>query len=106
MLKVENTDFPKMDFVGIVLDFANLVNLIAVLLLMRAIIKDRKVLKGFSVSGTFLTFVAIFCFEIVYVLLENPVSFALGMVNLIFWLMAFVFTFRNWINERRSRERT
>ena len=47
-----------MDSVSIVLDFANIVNLIAVLLLMRAIIKDRKVLKGFSVSGSFLTFIA------------------------------------------------
>jgi len=90
-----------MDSVSIILDFANIVNLIAVLLLMRAIIKDRKGLKGFSVSGSFLTFVAIFGFEIVYVLLENPVSVALGLVNLVFWFMAFVFTFRKWIYERK-----
>jgi energy-converting hydrogenase Eha subunit A len=91
----------KMDSVSIVLDFANIVNLIAVLLLLRAIIKDRKVVKGFSVSGSFLTFVAISGFEVVYVLLGNPVSFALGLVNLVFWLMAFVFTFRRWIYERK-----
>lgn len=91
----------KMDSVSIVLDFANIVNLIAVLLLLRAIIKNRKVLKGFSVSGSFLTFVAIFGFEIVYVLLENPISFALGLVNLVFWLMAFSFTFRKWIYEQK-----
>ena len=91
----------KMDSVSIALDFANIINLIAVLLLMRAIIKDRKILKGFSVSGSFLTFVAIFGFEIVYVLLGNPISFALGLVNLVFWLMAFIFTFRKWIYERK-----
>ena len=91
----------KMDSVSIVLDFANIINLIAVLLLMRAIIKDRKFLKGFSVSGSFLTFVAIFSFEIVYVLLGNPISFALGLANLVFWLMAFIFTFRKWIYERK-----
>ena len=90
----------KMDSVSIVLDFANTVNLIAVLLLMRAIIKDRKVLKGFSVSGSFLTFIAILGFEIAYTLLENPVSVALGLVSLVFWLMAFIFTFRKWIYER------
>ena len=73
-----------MDSVNIVLDFANIVNLIAVLLMMRAIIKNRKVLKGISVSGSFLTFVAILGFEIAYVLLENPVSVALGLVNLVF----------------------
>jgi heme A synthase len=90
-----------MDSVSIVLDFANIVNLIAVLLLLRAIIKDRKVLKGISVSGSFLTFVAIFGFEIVYVLLENPISFALGLVSLVFWLMAFIFTLRKWIFEQK-----
>lgn len=96
-----------MDSVSIVLDFANIINLIAVLLLMRAIIKDRKVLKGFSVSGSFLTFVAIFGFEIVYILLGNPISFALGFVSLVFWLMAFVFTFRKWIYEqKRPQEKT
>jgi hypothetical protein len=90
-----------MDSVSIVLDFANIINLLAVLLLMRAIIIDRKVLKGFSVSGSLLTFLAIFGFEIVYVLLWNPISFALGLVNLVFWLMAFIFTFRKWVYERK-----
>ena len=91
-----------MDYVSIVSDFANVVNLIAVLLLMRAIIKDRKVLKGFSVSGSFLTFVAILGFEIMYVLLENSVSVALGLVSLVFWLMAFIFTFRKWISGQKQ----
>ena len=90
-----------MDSVSIVLDFANIINLVAVLLLMRAIIRDRKVLRGFSVSGSFLTFVAILGFEIVYVLLENLISVALGLVNLVFWLMAFLFTFRKWIYEQK-----
>jgi hypothetical protein len=91
-----------MDSVSIVLDFANIVNLIAVLLLMRAIIVDRKVLRGFSVSGSFLTFAAIFGFEIGYILLGNPISFALGLVSLVFWLMAFLFSFRKWIHEKHK----
>ena len=94
-----------MDSVSIVLDFASIVNLIAVLLLMRAIIIDRKVLKGFSVSGSFLTFIAILGFEIGYVLLGNPISFALGLVSLVFWLMAFLFAFRKWIYERHKGSR-
>ncbi len=91
-----------MDSPTIALDFANIVNLIAVILLMRAVIMDRKVLKGFSVSGSFLTFVAIFCFEIAYILLGNLVSFALGLVSLVFWLLAFLFVFRKWIYERHK----
>ena len=83
-----------MDSVSIVLDFANVVNLLAVILLMRAIIVDRKVLKGFSVSGSFLTFVAILSFEVAYFLLGNFISVALGVVSLVFWFMAFIFTLR------------
>ena len=53
------------------MNFANIINLIAVLLLMRAVIKDRNVLKGYSVSGAFLTFIAIFGFEMGFYLMEN-----------------------------------
>ena len=85
-----------MDSVSIALDFAKVVNLIAVLLLMRAVIVDRKVLRGFSISGSFLTFVAILSFEVAYVYLDNLISVALGLVSLVFWFMAFLFTLRNW----------
>ena len=81
------------------MNFANIVNLLAVLLLMRAIIKDRNVLKGFSVSGTFLTFIAIFGFEIGFYLMGNYISFGLGIVSLTFWLLAFIFSFRNLMGD-------
>jgi hypothetical protein len=88
-----------MDAVNTVLDFANIVNVIAVLLLMRAIIKERKVLKGFSISGSFLTFVAILGFEIAYILLGNLISVGLGLVTLVFWFLVFIFNLRRWIYE-------
>ena len=83
------------------MNFANAVNLLAVLLLMRAIIKDRNILKGYSVSGTFLTFVAILGFEIGFYLMGNYISFGLGIINLTFWLMAFIFSFRNLLRQRK-----
>ena len=95
-----------MNTVDTAMNFANVVNLIAVLLLMRAIIKDRNVLQGFSVSGTFLTFVAIFGFEIGFFLMGNSISFALGLVNLVFWFMAFVFSLRKLVNEPKSKQKT
>ena len=91
-----------MDFVLVALDFANFVNLIAVLFLMRAIVKDRKVLRGYSVTGSFLTFVAILSFEVAYFLMGNPLSFTFGLVSLAFWLMAFIFTFRKMIYGRKK----
>jgi hypothetical protein len=88
--------------VNIILSFANAINLIAVLLLMRAIIKDRNVLKGFSVSGALLTCISIFCFEIAYLFLDNPVSFALGLMTLAFWFMTFVFAVRKWVRKQKE----
>ncbi len=89
-----------MDYAGAALDFANVVNLIAVLLLMRSIVKDRKVLRGISVSGSFLTFVAILGFEVAYVFLNNLVAVALGVVSLTFWFAAFVLSLRIAIQDR------
>jgi len=66
------------------MNFANTVNLIAALLLMRTIIKDRKFLKGFSISGTLLTFIAILGFEIGFYLMGNYISFGLGTISLCF----------------------
>ena len=85
-----------------VMNFANAVNLIAVLLLMRTIIKDRNVLKGFSVSGTFLIFIAVLGFEIGFFLMENYISFGLGIINLCFWFMAFVFSLRKSMHEKKE----
>lgn len=90
-----------MSAVDVAMNFANVVNLVAVLLLMRAIIKDRNVLRGFSVSGTFLTFVAILGFEVGFYFMGNVFSMGLGIVSLIFWFLVFVFSLRNVIREKR-----
>ena len=94
-----------MNDVDIVMNFANVVNVIAVLLLMNAIVKDRNILKGYSVSGTFLTFTAILGFEIGLYLMGNYISFGLGIINLVFWFMAFIFSLRIFIHERKWSDR-
>jgi len=88
------------------MNFANFINLIAVLLLMRAIIKNREVLKGYSVSGTFLTFIAILGFELGLYLMGNYISLAFGIVGLVFWFMAFVFSFRNLIRDQKKSKKS
>ena len=72
-----------MNDVDLVMNLANVVNFIAVLLLMRAVIKDRNKLKGFSVSGTFLTdivninnnnikaYLILFDFNVLFTLVSN-----------------------------------
>ena len=80
--------------VNLVLDLASIINFIALLLMLRAVIKNRKVLRGFSIAGSFLTFISISGFEIAYYLLGNVVGFVLGWVTVAFWFIAFVYSLR------------
>ena len=91
-----------MNTVDLALNFASTVNLVALILLLRSIIKDRNVLKGLSVSGSFLTSVAIFGFQIGFYLMENYISFGMGIINFAFWLTVFVFSLRNSLREKQG----
>jgi hypothetical protein len=92
-----------MNAIDMTMHFANGVNLVAVLLLMRTVIKDRDALKGFSVRGIFLTLVAILGFDVGFFLMGNYVSLALGLVALTFWFMAFAFSLRNFFRLSKSQ---
>ncbi len=77
---------------NLVLDVASVVNFVALLLMLRAVIKNRKVLRGYSISGSFLTFASIVGFEVAYYFLGNTVGFALGWATVAFWFTAFVYS--------------
>jgi uncharacterized membrane protein len=79
---------------NLVLDVASIINFVALLLMLRAVIKNRKVLRGYSIIGSFLTFISITGFEVAYYLLGNVVGFALGWATVIFWFVAFIYSLR------------
>jgi hypothetical protein len=79
---------------NLALDFASLINFIALLLMLRAVIKSRKALRGYSIIGSFMTFVSILGFEVAYYLLGNIIGFALGWATVVFWFVAFVYSLR------------
>jgi hypothetical protein len=79
---------------NLALDIASVINFIALLLMLRAVIKSRKVLRGYSIIGSFLTFISIVGFEIAYYLLGNVVGFALGWATVAFWFIAFIYSLR------------
>lgn len=86
-----------MDTIGyanLVLDLASVVNFIALLLMLRAVIKSRNALRGYSILGSFLTFVSIVGFEIAYYLIGNVIGFALGWATVAFWFIAFLYSLR------------
>jgi len=74
------------------------------MLMLRAVIKNRKVLRGYSIIGSFLTFVSIVGFEVAYYLLGNIIGFALGWATVAFWFIAFVYSFRQKL-ERTEKEK-
>ena len=79
---------------NLVLDFASIINFVALLLMLRAVVKNRKALRGYSITGSFLTFVSIVGFEIAYYLLGNVFGFALGWATVAFWFIAFIYSLR------------
>ena len=93
-----------MDTANLALSFASIVNFIALLLMLRAVIKNRKVLRGYSIAGSFLTFVSIVGFEIAYYMLGNLIGFILGWATVAFWFIAFLYSLRQQIERNRRTE--
>ena len=87
-----------MDAANLALSFASIINFIALMLMLRAVIKNRKVLRGYSIIGAFLTFVSIVGFEVAYYLLGNIIGFALGWATVAFWFITFLYTLRQKLN--------
>jgi hypothetical protein len=79
---------------NLILDVASIINFVALLLLLRAVLKNRNVLRGYSIAGSFLTFVSIVGFEVAYYFFRNMIGFALGWATVAFWFIAFVYSLK------------
>ena len=93
-----------MNAVDLALDFASIINFIALILMLRAVLKNRNVLRGFSIAGSFLTFVSIVGFEVAYYLLGNIIGFALGWATVVFWFIVFVYSLRQKLKGTEKKE--
>jgi hypothetical protein len=76
------------------LDAGNIVLLIGTLILIRTCLKNRNVLKGYSIIGSLITFLAISVFSCYYIQNELWLSLSLNIPNLAFWFMAFIFSLK------------
>jgi hypothetical protein len=76
------------------LDVASIINFVALLWMLSAIVRNRNYLRGFSVVGSFLTFVSIVFFELAYYMLGNVIGFVIGWGTVAFWFLAFVYTLK------------
>ena len=83
-----------MSTVNLALSVASVIDFTALLLMLHAVIKNRNSLRGYSIAGSFLTFVSLVGFQIAYYLLGNIIGFILGWVSVGFWFIAFIYTLR------------
>ena len=89
----------------IALNFASVLNFIALLFLLRSVLKNRNTLRGYSVSGCFLTFISILGFEVAYFLMGNFFSVILGLATVIFWFTAFIYSLRLKLQDTKTPEK-
>jgi uncharacterized membrane protein len=89
---------------NLILDVASIINFIALLWMLRAILKNRNYLRGFSVVGSFLTFISITGFEFAYYLLGNIIGFAISWATVAFWFIAFVYTLKQKLKGTKTQK--
>jgi hypothetical protein len=94
------------ELANLLLDIACIINFVALLWMLRAIIKNRNALRGYSVFGSFLTFVSLVFFEFAYHLVGNVIGFAFGWATVAFWFIAFIYTFKQKLNDRKQQNAT
>jgi hypothetical protein len=92
----------EMNNVDIAMNFANVVNFLALILLMRTVLQHRKMLKGFSISGSFFTFVSLVGFEVTYYLMGNMISLALGSATVAFWFIVFAYSLKQKLASEKA----
>jgi hypothetical protein len=90
-------------FANLLLDAASIVNFVALLWMLRAVIKDRKTLRGFSIVGSLLTFVSIVGFELAYHLIGNVVGFWLGWATVAFWFIVFIYSLKHKLEAQKEK---
>lgn len=91
------------ELANLLLDIASILNFTALLWMLRALIKNRNYLRGFSVVGSFLTFISILGFQFAYHLLGNVIGFAFGWGPVTFWFVAFVYSFKQKLKSSKKQ---
>lgn len=87
---------------NLLLDIGCVINFIALIWMLRAVIKNRNVLQGYSVVGSFLTFVSLIIFELAYHIVGNVLGFTLTWATVAFWFIVFVYTLKHKLAERKQ----
>jgi len=71
---------------------ANIICLFGTLLQIYQVIKNKNMLKGYSFTGSLLTFISVFMFDVGFWMLEQYLSTAIGAVTVIYWMLVTIYT--------------
>jgi hypothetical protein len=90
-------------------NISNVAFLTGTSLLIRAVIKNRSILKGYDWLGALLTFFAMLCVQGAYIVfIENGlsgywISFVFSLPTVSYWFLVTVYTIRNKFAGRRLK---
>ena len=88
---------------------SNILFLLGTSLLIRAVLKNRNILKGYDWLGALLTLSAMFCVQVAYVVFIGMglgsywVSFVFSLPTVAYWVLVTVYSIRNKLKERKER---
>ncbi len=91
-------------FANLLLDIGSIINFIALLWMLRAIIKNRNALRGYSIVGSFLVFISLVFFEFAYHLVGNLIGFMFGWATVAFWFIAFIYTLKQKLQGNKKQK--
>jgi len=86
------------------IDSANVAFFIGTILLIKAILKNRKILNGYDPIGSFLTLLALCIFQVCYLMMGNFVSFSLALVTVSYWVLAVVYSVKLRLNGKKKKK--
>ena len=81
--------------IELILNLANVFVLIGTLFNVKDVLRNKDILKGYSIVGSLLTFISLMLFGIAFYLM-NMWSWMIEVVTCIYWLIAFLYSFKNW----------
>jgi multisubunit Na+/H+ antiporter MnhG subunit len=91
--------------INILLDMGNIVMFIGTLLLIRSVLKNRNVLKGYDPIGSLLTMIGMLLFDAFYVVIGNEFSLVIASFTTAYWILTSVYSIKIATAQLRVRLR-
>jgi hypothetical protein len=80
---------------NIILAIGNFCCLLGTILLTRTVIKNKKILQGYSLSGAMLTSIAVMLFCVAFAQMNEILSFVFAISTLIYWFTVSLYKIKN-----------